>query len=236
MYLEVEVRSRREAARAYSADHGPRADSAAGAQTERRQVRVPTLHPVAVRDPDEVPEAARVPAREHDTTGPGRSHAGPVRGREVDPRMEPKAARPEAVGDGCANRTGHGKRRAGRVTAKRSEGRRSRGPVRDEARPTLKTPKRSVGARTEMTVEVPRREPSPREQELERRDVPTSPAEDQHAAADGVTPELAEGTAGLTADHPVDDEPRAALKADDRPRRLWPADAVDRPVIGPARV
>ena len=76
----------------------------------------------------------------------------------------------------------------------------------------------------------------PGEEELERRDVPASFAEGQHAAADGVTSELAEGAARPRAGHPVDGEPRAALEANDRTRGLRADDAVDRAVIGPARV
>jgi hypothetical protein len=51
-----------------------------------------------------------------------------------------------------------------------------------------------------------------------------------------VTSELAEGAARPRAGHPVDGEPRAALEANDRTRGLRADDAVDRAVIGPARV
>ena len=118
------------------------ADSTAAAHAERRQVRVPALHAVAVSDPDEVP-ARRMPAREHDATRTGGSYACAVRRREVDARVETRSARSEAVGDGCVKGTRHVERRMPACGAGR-ERRRPCRPVAEET-PTVESAGAQLG-------------------------------------------------------------------------------------------
>jgi hypothetical protein len=75
----------------------------------------------------------------------------------------------------------------------------------------------------------------PREEELERGDVPAGHAPAQGTAADAVAGEAPERAAGARADDPVGGEARAALEMQDGAPRGRAADPVDRAPVEAVR-
>jgi hypothetical protein len=95
---------------------------------------------------------------------------------------------------------------------------------------------RGVDVRAEDAVEVPRREAVLGELELQRGDVPARVPEVEVPAAEAVPGEAAERAACLRAHDAVDLDPRTGLEFADRLLRCRAGDAVDRPLVEPARV
>ena len=98
----------------------------------------------AVSDLDEVPPAAAARAGEDDPPGSCGADRSALRRGEVDPGMEPVAARAEDVADGRDQRSCKADRAAGERPAQSSDRGRPSDPVRPDPGPLLETTKRGV--------------------------------------------------------------------------------------------
>ena len=117
----------------------------------------------------------------HDTSGRGRPHRRTGRGNEVDPRVEPRAARPERAAERGCDRPREPRRHDPVLSAQSGDRGAADDAVGRQSGPALEPPHgaRQVGA--ERPVEDARREASPGELELERGDVGPLRALGEHA-------------------------------------------------------